>query len=207
MKSEETELKNQKVDEEEAPRVVKTQAEVAKALGVSIQAVGQWRMGGMPGERGCYDLAEIAEWRGRNRKRPAKETSGGVAPETPIAPKLQYWEARFRQARAELNELQLAIKRGEYLPREEIESVYAARMLTIRQGKLSQGRRLAPRLVGKTRAEVLKELDADNRDLRLQFAAEGIPGINKKIVKRILAWIKSGAPLPVSEAQRREWTQ
>lgn len=49
-----------------APRqsyVVATLVEVGEFFGVGIDAVNRWRMSGMPGDVGKWDLGDIARWR------------------------------------------------------------------------------------------------------------------------------------------------
>ena len=48
--------------EKEPQKVVNTQQHVAEALGVSLKTVQGWRLRGMPGGQGNYDLDSIMQW-------------------------------------------------------------------------------------------------------------------------------------------------
>ena len=50
-------------------RTVESQGAVAQYFGVSLRSVSTWRIQGMPGEPGRYDLDAIEEWRGQQGNR------------------------------------------------------------------------------------------------------------------------------------------
>lgn len=97
-------------------RVVTRQQDVAYFFNRKIDAVKNWAKQGMPGEPGAYDLVEIARW---------LFTVGPWKPDIPDDPLLEGGGdspalERYRLARAELVEYELAEKRRNMLSREVV---------------------------------------------------------------------------------------
>ena len=96
--------------------IASTLDEVAAFFGVARDTLRDWRRSGMPGATGCYPLSEVAQWLRRDgpwRVRPAADDLGSGD-----SPGLE----RYREARAELAELDLAERREELIDRGLIRS-------------------------------------------------------------------------------------
>jgi phage terminase Nu1 subunit (DNA packaging protein) len=123
--------------------VVKTIEEVARVMNVSYRTVQRWKKDGMPvGEDGYYDLEEIKAWH---------DEKEGI---TPASEGKFYWEERIRKCKAELLELELKKVTGELLPKDEVESGRAARILAVKRAFLALPTRMAPKLAMKESREI-----------------------------------------------------
>jgi hypothetical protein len=122
---------------------VKTQAELAAAVGKSQQAIGKWiHDDRWPFARtGPWDVAKVKAWAARtlspNPAAPAVEAIAGVEqpPQPPGAPGLsveRQVKVKIGLERGKLLELQRQILNGEYLLRDEVERVEMAWMTAIR---------------------------------------------------------------------------
>lgn len=120
------------------PGVVNTREQVAKNFGVVVRTVDNWLREGMPRTQdGNYDLAEITAW-----KAAREEARGGQAGEKTS------WEIKYRAARTRLAELELEIRTGQYLPKDQVERDRVERILTVKTALLALPARLAPQVVG-----------------------------------------------------------
>ncbi len=90
-------------------RIVPSQSEVAKAFGVERSTVGTWITKGMPGRRGAFDLVAIAKW--YRVDGPGADRVADVDPllAAGASPALE----RYRLAKAQLAELDLAQRKGQ----------------------------------------------------------------------------------------------
>ena len=90
--------------------------EVAEFFGVSDTVVRKdWKARGMPGERGCYNLSEIAKWKiKREMSRALPEPDDGD-----LADRLEIAEVQIAEADARLKELKLAEAEGRLIDREQ----------------------------------------------------------------------------------------
>ena len=103
---------------EASPAVLRTREEVARHFKVSTRTVATWIGEGMPGTSGSpgrqdgnFPVAEIQTWVDARR-----------TVETGAAPQARWKDqARLSRARAEKIEFELAVKRGEFVPAEEVE--------------------------------------------------------------------------------------
>ena len=100
----------------EAPRVVKTRDLVADHFGVNLRTVATWLAAGAPGKPGAYDLDAIAAWKDDNHTdRRADPMLQGPADAA---------LTRYRLAKAEKAELELAIAKRETIPMADIDLVF-----------------------------------------------------------------------------------
>jgi hypothetical protein len=58
-----------------------------------------------------------------------------------------YEDARMKKARADLLEMDLRQRRGELVPLKEVEQMFVARIMAVKQGLLALSRALPPQLV------------------------------------------------------------
>lgn len=99
-----------------------TQAGVAKFFRVSGSAVARWALDGMPGARGQYDLSEILHWlrtQGPWRPKAAPADTDDPLLAAGDSPALE----RYRLAKAQHAEMDLAARRAELLPTNQVVEV------------------------------------------------------------------------------------
>jgi len=137
-----------KAAQEEADRAAPTPAEVvttlmavAKAMGVTERTVRNWRKSGMPVcPDGKYDLRAIRTWRD---ERAGKGLTGAH-----YRRQRDRWEAKFREVKAKLADLELKQKTGELVSRERVERRRVAQIQATKQALLAVPAAVAPQLVG-----------------------------------------------------------
>ncbi len=192
-------------------RVVATLAEVARAFNAPVATVYSWREAGMPGKPGAWDLGAITVWL---EGREAARRTGTRSPYAPAIPESapkngaeyidgEYWEARFRRARAKLSELELKVRRAELVPRAEILEVLVARAAGVRRGLRGLAKGLAPRLVGATAVQITRVIDAAHRELLLRYAAGPIPGVGQSAIDKLLEWLRATPKPPRRRKAKR----
>jgi len=146
-----------------APRIVRTQREVAETLGVSPRTVRLWRQRGMPRRPdGRYDLSEIRRWR--------QEHVGGVGGSKTAVERLREVTIRYREVRTELEKIKLQRERGELVSLEEAARDVATRLRDMRR-RLEAIPLLADRLVGCTAQEIRRVLAEEVNDALSQLQA------------------------------------
>ena len=59
--------------------IVPTRDLVARHFSVHLRTAAAWFAAGCPGQRGAYDLEQIAAWRNQPRQAPLREPSGSAA--------------------------------------------------------------------------------------------------------------------------------
>ncbi len=59
--------------------IVPTRDQVARHFNVHLRTAAAWFAAGCPGQRGAYDLEQIAAWRNQPRQAPLREPSGSAA--------------------------------------------------------------------------------------------------------------------------------
>lgn len=109
-------------------------AQVAQVFGVSETTVRkEWVARGMPGEKGCYPILPIIQWR-HDRDVADKRRPVAVGLEDdpmlagPVSPALE----RFREARASIAELDFLKRTGEVIDREQIHEVFSRIAMVLR---------------------------------------------------------------------------
>ena len=96
-------MANKPRDYDESRFVVATLREVLLFFGVSRPTIDNWRLMGMPGQRGAWNLAEIARWR---RQRDLEKHGSTDEPTNGKASKLDL-ERRKLALQCDREELQL----------------------------------------------------------------------------------------------------
>lgn len=96
------------------PKIVQTLAEAGRHFSRTAGTIGRWvREDGCPGRAGHYDLDAIEAWLDARNSDADPEMTGAVSPAL----------ERFRNARADLAELERDQKRKELVPRHEVHQV------------------------------------------------------------------------------------
>lgn len=126
--------------------VVRGKAAVAEHFGVSVRQVRNWERAGMPGRVGrSYDLVKIQLWRDHKQGRGGEgdPRQGFLA----VGRGKDFQEERLKRAQADLKEMEVRRERGELVPLREVEQMFVARIMAVKQGLLSLSRALPPQLV------------------------------------------------------------
>ena len=149
------------VSQAEPSGIVLTLGAVAQAFGVSLHTVkADWRPNGMPGQKGAYDLAAVAEWRKlaqrRNPDPAAQLGSGGVA--NALLSQRLLADVRNREAEAQKRERLNRIAEGQMIERALIERLWAEQVIAAREKLMRLPRLMMPRFPRKLAPELCEEL-------------------------------------------------
>jgi DNA-binding transcriptional regulator YiaG len=126
------------------PGVVRSQKEVAQALGVDKRTVERWAAQGMPvTPEGNYDLLDIKAW---HMTRRSCKNLGETEKDK--------WDIEYRKNRALLIKLEYEKTVGELLPKEEVEKGRIARILAVKRSFLALPTRVAPVLAMREPREI-----------------------------------------------------
>ena len=142
---------------EKPKRVVGTLKQTAEYYGKSVRTLRRWSRAGMPilpGNR--YDLDQIDFWLDTRKgvapaqEQDSKEAQGepGGAPPAPPASGKDHWEAQNKEWQARQRELDYRKRAGELVEKSEVEQLFVARIVAVKQGLLSLERSLPPELIG-----------------------------------------------------------
>jgi phage terminase Nu1 subunit (DNA packaging protein) len=168
------------VEKGEDSTIVNSLEKVAKHFGKHLRTAQRWAREGMPGlSGGRYDLLQIEAWR--------KLKKGGRGPAAAVDPRSygqlplvaegdkDYWDMRAKKAQAVKRELDLRQRQGELVEREEVEQLFIARIMAVKQGLLSLSRALPPQLIHlKEEREMEGVIARAVRDLLSSFS-RGLP--------------------------------
>lgn len=165
-----------------AGRLVKL-PDLCKALGASESAVYRWKRAGCPHvdrDGGIwFDPAAVSEWiksRGIKpgaRGRPVGGAGGAAGEDEDVRDDLLSAKLRKELAFAERAELDVAARKGELMPRAEVEQSTIARILEVRAALLGLAARVTPRVVGQDGATVHVIVDEEARRICEGFAEGG----------------------------------
>ena len=127
-----------------SPGVVRTQTEVAQALGVDKRTVERWAGQGMPvTSEGNYDLMDIKAWRmTRRRYRNLGETEKDK------------WDIEYRKNKALLMKIEYEKTLGQLISREEVQKGRIARIIAVKRSFQALPTRLAGVLAMKEPPEI-----------------------------------------------------
>jgi predicted transcriptional regulator len=144
---------------------VKTQASLAKALGVSRATISKYVDDGLRPERdGTFDVEKGRRW----HEQAVDRTKAGTS-RTSLA---LTFDERYRKAKAIGMEKELAVQLGELVSRAEVKREWSMQLLQIRDGFLYLGREVAPQLVGRSAREIQATIDARVMQILGQLSAE-----------------------------------
>lgn len=175
-----------------APDARLTTMALAKHLRVSRETIQAWNRKGLPHDREktqdgkircLFDPTTVAAWLKSQGSERAKDMAGakGDAPAQgeggptleAVKIDLALMELRRRKADAERRELELAQRRGELVPRAEVEQSTIARILEVRAALMGLAARVTPRVVGQDGATVHGIVDEEARRICEAFAEGG----------------------------------
>ena len=143
-----------------SPGVVRTQAEVAQALGVTKRTIERWVSQGMPITReGNYDLLDIKAWKvTRKRFKYLKDNEK------------EKWDIEYRKNKALIIKIEYEKTLGQLISREEVEKGRIARILAVKNAFLVLPTRLAPLLAMKEPVEIQEILYENIAEILDDFA-------------------------------------
>ena len=149
-------------------RIVATHHEIAEHFGVSTEAVHRWARAvpAMPGERGHYDLDEVAAWK-RARPSDAPDSSNGDvsdAKERKLVAEADKLEAQARMA-TRLDQVQ----EGQFVLLSDVIRLISQKLLTVRERILC-----VPEAFKVSCPDELKESLAEDVRVRLEMALTGL---------------------------------
>lgn len=148
---------------------------VAQHFGRSERQVRRWLRDGAPRlSQNRFDVLQIREWldrrQGSRRSRePYQDPKQLFLGEGPAGKEVQ--EERLKKAKADLAEMEVKQRRGELVARREIEQMFVARIMAVRQGLLTLSRGLPPQLIHcQDEREMEIIITAATRELLLNFS-------------------------------------
>lgn len=132
--------------------IVDSMDRVRRHFGKSLRQVQRWARQGMPIlSGGRYDLGQIEAWRrlkkGGRGPAAAGDPRGQGQPDLVAEGDKDYWDMRQKRAQARQRELDLRRKQGELVERSEVEALFIARIMAVKQGLLNFSRGLPPQLI------------------------------------------------------------
>jgi phage terminase Nu1 subunit (DNA packaging protein) len=154
---------------------------LAELYGVGLSAISNWhaRDGCPRNANGTYDLRAVIAWReAKIEEKFEKIIEAGSSPAM----------ERWREARADREELRLKQDLGELVPRAEVEAGRVARVLAIKRAFLSLPQRSAPVMEGMDARQIRSFLGEEIRFIIAQFAGQKYEkGLKETKTKKIKA--------------------
>jgi len=155
------------------PGFCRTQAELAEAFGVDERTVRNWlktKDGSFPVQPdGSYSIRAVTQWyEGRRRGRPGQQAAG----DQELDP--DYWDARYRRAKALMAEDLLAVRRGELGRLEAWRREYGRQLQAGIYRLRGLGAKMAAALVGLGPREIKELLDANAMEIEAEILG-GVP--------------------------------
>lgn len=149
----------------------------AKFFQVTPRTLIDWKKRGAPNVmRGWWDVQKLSEWLG-------KGTAGGKEPISDEARKLKA-DADYKEMKAEKEEIQLAVLRGEYISKEEVDRQWSVLGNQLKNNMILWSRTVAPELAHLDMRSVEKVLTDAVYDLLEQLSSTSRYRKAKKAKKR-----------------------
>jgi len=144
---------------------VKTQASLARALGVSRATVSKYVDDGLEAERdGSFDVEKGRAWK---KIAGTKMKAGTTRTET-----AQASDEEYRKYKAALMKQEFELSSGKLVACADVTREWSLRMLSLRDGFLYLGREIAPQLVGRGVREIQATIDKRVMQILGQLSAE-----------------------------------
>ncbi len=126
-----------------------TQKQASEFAGVSVRTIGRWcKEYDIRYPDGSFNVQMLAELA-------ADRQDHNSDPKNPLKRRLMESDLKFKQARSELMRMQLAVKKGELLRREDVEARGLQRVMEVRRVLLSLVRKLPPLLRGRSMTDMI----------------------------------------------------
>lgn len=150
--------------------------DLARVTGFDEGTIRRWTRAGCPftreGTRLQFDPAAVKAWLDERGKKPGQRGRPAAIDGAPSDVKESLALAKLRKelALAERAELDVAERKGELMPRAEVEQATVARILEVRAALLGLAARVTPRVVGQDGATVHGIVDEEARRICEGFA-------------------------------------
>ncbi|HUW33530.1 MAG TPA: hypothetical protein VM223_18125 [Planctomycetota bacterium] len=149
------------------PGICHTQQELADYFEVEARTVRNWGRGRTPCPRerdGSYSIKAVTEWYNNRRGH-----RGGTAPTVSQETDPDYWDMRYRRAKALMAEDQLAMRRGELGRLDAWRREYGRQLQAGIYRLRGLGAKLAAGLLGLQPHEVKALIDANTNEIELEL--------------------------------------
>lgn len=152
---------------------------LSEVMGISVPTLRKYvnNFGAPQHSHGLYCLKDFVRWYlksyGVALESGDDQESADESDEGSLKRRQTKAETRYREAKAAQAELQLKIMRGEYLPKEEVESEWASRVSAVRVGLLNFAKSLPLDLVGKDAPEIEVVLRREAESLLNEYSRGG----------------------------------
>jgi len=139
----------------EAGEIIKTQSEAARYLGVNTRTIRRYKERGMPVTAQGFYIKQMLDFYKAQENAP----SGDKQRESKA-------QADLKELKAKLLEIELAIKEGRLLNRDEVEAANVRKILFMKRSLMRLGRATAPRLLKmRSAAKIKKYIDKEIRKI------------------------------------------
>ena len=124
--------------------------DLREIFGISPKTLSRWGQAGCPKkERACWNLGEVIDWWIEEIYVPKFEREN-------LDESLKNARQRYWKAKAEKEEINVALLKGNFIPKEKLAEIWGSRIIEAKQGLLNLADRLPPVLAGKSRKEIRK---------------------------------------------------
>ena len=154
-----------------------TTQSIAEAFGITRRSVQRWIARGAPAPP--TTRGELEAWLATRRgAEPAAKLEAPVELEgdLPVAggggDDERKWSTTYRRAKALHAVLDLQVKRGELVKRDEVRDLFVARVTEVRGALLVLPRRIAARFAPKIRDKLRRELELAIREILTQYSRD-----------------------------------
>ena len=139
--------------------------DIASVFGVSKMSISNWVKEGMPREsRGLYDVRQCAAWLEARRKAEVDARLSNLGSDEA--------ETRYRLAKAESAELDLAAKKGDFVPLDMVLGVWEQEVGAAKAKLLSLPSRMATLLLGCRDRIQIRDILAEEIEIALNELAD-----------------------------------
>ena len=125
-------------------QIIKTQKQAAEYAGVKTRTIRRWLAAGMPRTQDGHYIRNMLDFYKRNEGHEVSEDRKREASA----------QADYKTTKATLLEMELKLKQGRLLPREDIEKETVRKIIGVKRGLLGMVRKIAARVPPRYRREV-----------------------------------------------------
>jgi phage terminase Nu1 subunit (DNA packaging protein) len=134
---------------------------------ISKQELSRWHQKGCPKlSRGVFSFPLVVEWWALNIYEARLEREG--IDESLKTARQKYWKAK-----AEKEEINVSLTKGELIPKKKLAEIWGARVVEVKQGLLNLADRLPPVLEGKSQQEIKSAVRQEMKRLLNMYSRDG----------------------------------
>ncbi len=141
--------------------------DLCEIFDISPKTLSRWGRSGCPKlKKDQWDLQTIVEWWAENiyEARIEREEKDESLKEA----RQRYWRAK-----AEKEEINVSLIKGEFIPKKKLADLWGARVIEVRQGLLNLSDRLSPVLIGKSQPEIKEIVHKEAVQLLEMYSRDG----------------------------------